>query len=381
LRAAEGLASSPAPAVTPNAPAPAAGVATPDAPVSFTNTTSLGPPSPSLPDLSWVPPADAFDWIQLKSGEWLKGRLKAMQERQLEFDSEEMDDQTFDWKDIRQVRTARIIDALFVDGRKVSGTVEVTPTLVTVNGSESETRLRLLLQSLTPGGDRENYWSGKFSLGLTARSGNSEQLESNTQLKLQRRTPGTRFKLDYLGNVTEVENAETANNHRINTEFDFWLSQRLYLIFPALEYYRDTFQNISDRVTGGGGVGYDVVAQANLEWTLTGGPGYQWTRYESALPGEPEEEGDFAVSLGTRLKWDITRRVEFNAEYTGTFTSEESGKTTHHGELDLSIDITRRLDLDVSLIWDRIENPQIGADGVEPQKNDYRLIVGLGVDF
>ena len=59
----------------------------------------------ALPDLSWVPPQDSFDWIQLKSGEWLKGRLKAMQERKLEFDSDELNDLTFDWKDIRQVRS------------------------------------------------------------------------------------------------------------------------------------------------------------------------------------------------------------------------------------------------------------------------------------
>ena len=44
-----------------------------------------------LPDLSWVPPEDGFDWIQLKSGEWLKGEFKGMQERQLDFDSSELD--------------------------------------------------------------------------------------------------------------------------------------------------------------------------------------------------------------------------------------------------------------------------------------------------
>ena len=41
----------------------------------------------TLPQLSWVPPKDNFDWIQLKSGEWLKGRIKAMQERELDFES------------------------------------------------------------------------------------------------------------------------------------------------------------------------------------------------------------------------------------------------------------------------------------------------------
>ena len=32
---------------------------------------------------------DGADWIQLKSGEWLRGRLRYIQQRQVEFDSDE----------------------------------------------------------------------------------------------------------------------------------------------------------------------------------------------------------------------------------------------------------------------------------------------------
>ena len=48
----------------------------------------------------WEPPPptpEKFDWIQLKSDEWLKGESIAMYDRELEFDSDEMDRQTFDW--------------------------------------------------------------------------------------------------------------------------------------------------------------------------------------------------------------------------------------------------------------------------------------------
>jgi len=89
-----------------------------------------------LPDLSWVPPENRVDWIQLKSGEWLKGRIKAMQERRLEFDSEKLDGLTFDWKDVRQVRSPRFLDVLFVDGERISGPVRITPDQVTVTGAD-----------------------------------------------------------------------------------------------------------------------------------------------------------------------------------------------------------------------------------------------------
>lgn len=43
------------------------------------------------------PPDSKYDWIQLDSGEWLKGDLKVMYDQSLEFDSDKMDDQSFDF--------------------------------------------------------------------------------------------------------------------------------------------------------------------------------------------------------------------------------------------------------------------------------------------
>ena len=37
------------------------------------------------------PPDDKFDWIQLTSGEWLKGELKFLYDFQVEFDSDKLD--------------------------------------------------------------------------------------------------------------------------------------------------------------------------------------------------------------------------------------------------------------------------------------------------
>jgi len=229
----------------------------------------------ALPDLSWVPPEDSFDWIQLKSGEWLKGRLKAVQERKLEFYSEELDDLTFDWKDIRQVRAHHILDVLSVTGENLSGPVTVTPDQVLVGGAQPRVFSREQIQSLTPGGSKElDYWSGKVSLGLNLQTGNTRQVAYNASANLQRRTPETRFTLDYLGNLSSVNGVENANNHRVNSEFDYWLSQRFYVLVPSVEYYKDPFQNLADRVTLGGGLGYDIVDRPTLEWNITTGPAY-----------------------------------------------------------------------------------------------------------
>lgn len=347
-----------------------------------TNSVTGERTNSALPDLNWVPPADRFDWIQLKSGEWLKGRIKAVQDRELEFESEELNDLTFDWKDIRQLRSPRTLDVLSVTGEKASGPVTATPEQVTVGGETPRVFPRTDVQSLTPGGSREwNYWSGKLSIGLTLRGGNTEQVEYNAQAHLQRRTPATRLSLDYIGNVSSVDGVESANNSRVNTEFDLWLSRRFYLLLPFAEYYNDPFQNLAHRVTVGTGVGYDIIDRPQVEWNITAGPAYQQAWFESSQPGEPEEKGTAAFVFGSRFDWDITRRIEWILEYRGQYTSREVGETTHHSVSTLSLELTKRFDLDVSLIWDRISNPKIGSDGVEPKQDDFRLIVGLGADF
>jgi hypothetical protein len=235
--------------------------------VLITSSLAAGRTNSALPDLSWVPPEDSFDWIQLNTGEWLKGRIKAMQERQIEFFSEKLSDLTFDWKDVRQVRSPRTIDVLFVDGRKVSGSVTVTPEQVAVGGAAPYVAPRDQLQSLTPGGSKErDYWSADLSVGLALQTGNTKSVQYNAQVDLQRRTPATRLSLDYIGNVSTFNGDENANNHRVNTEFDLWLSRRFYLVLPSAEYYTDPFQNLAHRVTAGGGVGYDLIDRRRLEW-------------------------------------------------------------------------------------------------------------------
>ena len=350
--------------------------------VSSTFNSAAARTNSSLPDLSWVPPEDSFDWIQLKSGEWLKGRVKAVQERELEFYSEELDDLTFDWKDIRQVRAHRILDLLTVTGEKLSGPVMVTPDQVTVGGAQPRVFSREEIQSLTPGGSKErDYWSGKVSLGLNLRTGNTKQVDYNASANLQRRTPETRFTLDYLGNLSSVDSMESANNHRVNSEFDYWLSQRFYLLLPSVEYYRDPFQNLAHRLTVGGGLGYDLIDHPNLEWNITTGPAYQYAWFDSSEPGEPTQKGTAALAFGSRFKWDIAYRTKLILEYRGQYTSREVGETTHHGVSTLTFELTKRFDLDVSFIWDRISNPRVGADGIQPKPDDFRLVVGLGVDF
>ncbi len=359
-------------------------------PITPPLTNSPGPAQASgfglrASDLSWIPPAighDQADWIQLKSGEWLRGRLNYIQQRKVEFDSDEMDELSLDLKDVWQVYPANPLFTKF-DGRgQIFGTVVISNAVVRVFGPEQVTLPRDQLTGITPGGNREfDFWSGSLSLGLSLQSGNTRQATLTTSAEVARRTPATTVQLDYLANYSEAEGVQSANNQRLNGFYDIRLNRHWFLRPAYLEYYRDQLANIAHRGTFGVGLGYYIVDRVGLEWLVSGGPGYQRTQFDTVESGESDTTSTPAAVLQTSFKADLTRRLKFLETVNLTLTGQESGLYTHHAVTTLEFEIKRHLNLDVSFVWDYLQTPQAALGGAVPQHSDFRLNLGIGVRF
>jgi putative salt-induced outer membrane protein YdiY len=335
----------------------------------------------------WRPPApvgeEGFDWIQLKSGEWLKGRIKSLQDERLEFDSEELNLLTFDWDKIRAVRAPRLVSVRIEKLKPMDGSLLVTNNIVqVVTPAVTNTYPRADLLAITPTGDREvDKWTGKISAGFSFRAGNTRETDADVHTTIQRRTPDTRLNLDYLGNYGKINGAEVEQNHRFIGQFDYFLSRRLYVRVPDVEYYRDPLQNLNHRLTLGVGVGYDLVKTPRTEWNITLSPSWQRNWFDSVGVGESPMVDSAALVLSTRFDTELTQRLDFIFEYRGQLTRKETGNDTHHAVTTLEFEIHKRLKLDLSFVWDRISSPQADSAGATPTADDFRLITALGVDF
>ncbi len=329
------------------------------------------------------PPPDQFDWIQLKSGEWLKGELKVLYMKKLEFDSDELDLLEFDWEDVKQIRGHRIFSVRLEGPITVEGLLQVTEDKVFITvGEERQEFERSQLVAIAPGAPREiDYWSAKLSAGLNFARGNTEQTQYSAIANIKRRTSATRFVTDYLGNFTKTEGVQTVNNQRLNTYFDI-LKTRKYFFRPFFgEYFRDPIKNIDSRVTLGAGMGYHIIDTSKTEWDVSGGPAYQRTRFESVEPGQNSSESTPAFVAGTYFKRELTKTVDFDFRYDLQILNEESGTYTHHFVAALETELTGWLDFDVSFVWDRTKDPTPEADGTVPKSDDFYLIFSLGIDF
>jgi uncharacterized protein DUF481 len=355
--------------------------------VAVTNTTIAAVVVTNSPNaISWTPPGvghDGSDWVQLKSGEWLRGDLKYIQNKEVEFDSDELDQQTLKLKDVSKVYPAHRMFTQFADREPAYGMVVISNELVMVDGAEPLALHRDLLIGITPSGGKSGIrnWSGNFNLALSLQSGNNTQTTLSTSAELARRTPSTTLLIDYLGNYSQVNNVQSADNKRVNLSYDVRLNQDWFVRAIGLEYYQDTLANISYRFTANASAGYYIFDRTGLEWTVSAGPGYQYTKFETVEPGQADSATTPAAVLNSYFKGDITRRLTFIQSWQSIFTEQEAGQYTHHSVSTLEFEIKRHLNLDVSFIWDYLQNPQTRSDGVIPQNSDYYLTVGFGVRF
>jgi hypothetical protein len=187
--------------------------------------------------------------------------------------------------------------------------------------------------------------------------------------------------VDYLGNFSEVNGEQSANNHRINLSYDVRLNENWFVRPVQLEYYRDQLANIGHRLTAGVAVGYYLFDRDGLEWVVSAGPSYQYTRFETVSADAAEAASTPAATLQSRFKADITSRLTFIQTYSGTVASQEAGLYSHHMVSTLEFEVKHHLNLDFSFVWDFLQSPQTEANGAVPEHSDVRLTLGIGVKF
>ncbi len=340
-----------------------------------TEETEGWKPAPPMPD--------KFDWVQMTSDEWLKGEIIAMYDESLEFDSDEFDEQSLDWGDIKEIRSVQVCQVRFLDDTIATGKILLEGDTIQVIGEQTSERERSQVLSITPGESksRRDHWSGKVSAGLNIRTGNTEQTEYNAKATLVRRTPQSRVNIDYLGNFSESDEISIADNQRLNANWDRFISNRFYWTPIYGELFRDPFQNINNRYTIGIGLGYTVKDTSKVDWDVTAGIAYQGTTFDDVLPEEDDTETSPALSIGTKYENELTGWMDFHLNYSFYIVSEEAGTYTHHLLTGFEFDLTGDLDFDVDWVWDYIKDPRQNSDGDFPEQSDFRMMFSLGYSF
>lgn len=357
-------------------------------------TTSLLCPLASSASTSplWRPANSDFkqkyDWLKTASGEWIKGDLITLYDEDIEFDSDEFGIQTIDIDDVAELYTKGKQSIRLNDGTVLTGKLVIQDKLLTLTNGQEKQQIAVnsLLSIASANGNERDYWDGEINFGTNFRRGNSEQSDYTLSGEAQRRTATTRLSGEFVSNFSERvsqdtgKKEQTTNDQRLSTSFDWFFSPKTFIRVADYEYFADELGNIGNRHTLGFGVGYEVLDTGDFVWEISAGPSYQSTRYITVEAGEDDKETSGVLNLGTAIQWDITKDIEFDADYQVKIVSEEAGEYIHRLKAGFEVDLIGDFDLDLTFYLDRIENPK-PTDTSTPDKNDYRFVVSLGYEF
>ncbi len=327
--------------------------------------------------------AKQFDWIQLKNSERLKGKFIYYYNDKVVFRSKKLGEVKLKIKDIRQLVSNKpasfnIENLAILRGKFMFQDDKVT--IFTNEGNVSISHDQIV--SIYHGEAKEsNYWKIKVGFNANLRGGNSNQFDYGANIDLRRRTAKSRFLVNYFGNIANISDVITSESHSASSSFDYFKTRNFFLRPLSFSYYRDPFQNISSRISYGIGAGYDIIRNSKTTWSITGGPGYRHTRFDTTLDNESISEETFSLMLDTLFTTRLISNVGFSFAYKLSFLNEKSGSYTHHMVTKFVNAINKNFDIDIAFVWDRIETPLADSDGTMSNKDDYRMMLGIGYKY
>lgn len=329
---------------------------------------------------------DTFDWVQLVSGEWLKGSVKRMRDDVLEFDSDKLGMQFIDLADVVRVHLPTVHTYVFDDRVSATGVGVMTPDKVAVQ-TEQGTQIfeRSALEGIVEGGEREkDWWSMKLRFGLTLNRGNTDQLTYDIFFKVRREDEMTRLDLSYNATFGRTDGVQNVQRHLGEFDFKVFLSDR-WFVTPAFgQLFNDRFQNIKFRATPAAGAGVHIIDTPSVKWDFQTGLGYQYLKYldSSQVTGD-DPQNDLFIPLYTYADFDITDDIDLTLSWLTNLVVTQIGNTNHTGKADLSVELTSVINLDVAFLFLRTEQPPPPPAAGDPpiESNDYQLVVGISVEL
>ena len=332
-----------------------------------------------LPGGFFIEFGDNNDWIQFKAGEWLKGELKWMRQKEAQFKSKKLNLMTFKWKDIVQLQARKTKTFVFEGKVLETGRAMVTREEVIIETADGvKIYPREQLVSIIRGEPRErNYWSTRLRAGLSGAAGNSRNLSLNAFWSLMRADQNVRSLISYEGAFGYASREETVNRHIGDAEVTVYVTRRLYVNALVAQFLNDRFQNLRMRATPSAGVGVHLFDTRKVEWNLDGGPGYQYTNLLSIEMGATNPQHDGTISVGSFFKWKFIPDNKIELEWRSNLVYTQIGLTNHTGSARLKLKITSIFRFTTEFMYLRTESPPAKEDGTRPKSNDYQLVVGV----
>jgi putative salt-induced outer membrane protein len=171
--------------------------------------------------------------------------------------------------------------------------------------AKREAEARAAREALAAAGPLE-YWDGQAELGASRSTGNTDSLGLYASLNGNREGLQWRHKFIGRAELQKINGVTRTERVLISWQPNYKFDERLYA-FGLTQYEHDPSLGYESRYTGGGGIGYGVIARTDVKLDFEGGPALRYT--------DEAENGDSLTVAGRAslgLKWKLSPTLELS---------------------------------------------------------------------
>jgi putative salt-induced outer membrane protein YdiY len=263
------------------------------------------------------------DQITLDNGDRISGTVTRLAGGTVAVHTDYAGDISIDLAHVVALRTDAEMTVLLDDNTRLYG--RLTGDAHTLEVVDTGQKIDIVrVSGVEPGhvSGREWHASGRFALGASSSSGNSDASNLNFDTEGVWRQDRNRFTAGARGNYARSRGAETDNNTIVYGQYDRFLTKKWYALATA-SFENNPFADIALRSTIGAGLGYQWFDTPRTKLALEAGLAYVHTDYDT----QPTVQ-NLAARLATRFDyWLWQDRVQFfnyNQFYLGLDEFENS---------------------------------------------------------
>jgi len=236
--------------------------------------------------------------VTLKNGDRLTGTIVSLSDKKLVVKTDYAGPITIDWDAVAQFSSDQTMVVTRTNQQVISGTVATQDSsLVVSNASGTQTIPQTDVAVIRSPADQTAYekslhpgfledWTGGGSLGFALARGNSDTTNIALGFNADRKTTTDEWTL-FMASLYTTSRADnvtttTANNFGGAIGYDHNLTKRLFA-FGLFSGMYDDLQDLNERLSPNGGLGFHVIASKTTDFDVLGGIGYTYENYSNGV--------------------------------------------------------------------------------------------------
>ena len=319
------------------------------------------------------PEASIGDVVYFDNGDRLSGNIEKIVEKKMTLDNSNLGKIEVDLTKVKTFETEKEVDIYYPDGKSERKIIEQSDNgKVALKSPEAQGSKQVEIEDILRLGPLDDAvtWSGNVRSGLNGANGNSDTLNFNSGLNVQRRSLRNRtiFNGEYIFQRSDGETDE--NKWFTDLKHDYFLTEDLY-VFGFARVEQDESSELDLRTILSSGLGYQWIERKDVKFSTEAGVSWLYEDFKTGM-----DDNKITARLAYFYENDLWDRIKFfnNLEFYPQFSDpSDFFLTTTAG---IRTNVTKKIFSEAKVIYEHDSTPAEGTG-----KNNVNYLFSLGMNF